>query len=91
MQEEIWSGTWVLEGPRTLQVKDEVELQYDIAPEARATQLSAPKPVYWMLEVKLEQHGLDFRGIYLVPIYGAKESTAGLTVERANLEIRNQE
>ena len=69
VHEEIWSGKWVLEQPRKLQLKDAVELRYDLPADARPTQLSADRPVFWELEVSLDLPGLDFSETYLVPIY----------------------
>jgi hypothetical protein len=75
-QEEIWSGAWILEQPRNFQLKDEVELRYELPVDAPATQLSAYRPVFWELEVKLELPGLNFKQSYLVPIYSAKSTPA---------------
>jgi hypothetical protein len=36
-----------------------------------STRLSADKPLFWELEVKLKLPGLDFSETYLVPIYGS--------------------
>jgi hypothetical protein len=75
-QEEIWTGAWILEQPRNFQLKDEVELRYELPVDAPATQLSAYRPVFWELEVKLELPGLNFKQSYLVPIYSAKSTPA---------------
>lgn len=75
VQEELWNGTWVLAQPRTLQVTDSVELQYELPADARPTCLCGERPVFWELEVKLDLSGLDFIGTYLVPIYGPKAIT----------------
>jgi hypothetical protein len=72
VHEEIWSAQWKLDHPRKLQVKESVELRYDLPPQAQPTRLSADKPVFWELEVQLDLPGLDFKETYLVPIYGAK-------------------
>lgn len=74
IQEEVWSGTWLLERPRDFQVTDGVELRYDLPADARSTQLSVEKPVFWELEVKLDAPGLDFRETYLVPVYAPKQA-----------------
>jgi hypothetical protein len=71
VHEETWSGKWVLEQPRKLQLKDAVELRYELPAQAQPTQLSADKPVFWELEVNLDLPDLDFKETYLVPIYGA--------------------
>jgi hypothetical protein len=70
VHEEIWSAKWVLEQPRNLQLKDAVELRYELPADALPTLLSADKPVFWELEVRLDLPGLDFKQTYLVPIYG---------------------
>ncbi len=72
VHEEIWCGTWHLEKAANFQLKDEVELQFELPVNARPTQLSADKPVFWELEVKLNLPGVDFNQSYLVPIYGSK-------------------
>ncbi len=72
VQEELWSGTWVVEGPRAIQVTDRVELCYELPADAQPTQLTAEKPLFWELEVKLEIPGVDFKASYLVPIYASK-------------------
>jgi len=70
VHEALWSGQWVLERPRKLQLKEAVELRYELPADARPTQLSADKPLFWELEVSLDLPGLDFKEAYLVPIYG---------------------
>jgi hypothetical protein len=72
VHEELWSARWLLEQSRRLGPKDDVELSYELPPNATATQLSADRPVFWELEVKLDLPGLDFKQTYLVPVYAAK-------------------
>jgi hypothetical protein len=72
VHEEVWSAQWLLDHAHKLQVKEAVELRYDLPPDALPTQLSADKPVFWELEVQLDLPGLDFKEKYLVPVYGAK-------------------
>jgi hypothetical protein len=72
IQEEVWSGKWLLETPRKLQIKDTVELCYELPKSARSTQLSVDRPLFWELEVKLDLPGLDFEQTYLVPVYSPK-------------------
>jgi hypothetical protein len=57
-----------------LELKDSVELRYELPADAQPTQLSADTPIFWELEVKLDLPGLDFQEIYLVPIYSPKTS-----------------
>ncbi len=70
VHEEIWSAKWVIEQPRNFSLRESVELRYELPGDAQPTQLSADKPVFWELEVKLDLPGLDFKETYLVPIYG---------------------
>jgi hypothetical protein len=70
--EELWSAKWLLEQPRRLSPKDDIELAYELPAEARSTHLTADQPLFWELEVKLDLPGLDFSETYLVPIYGGK-------------------
>jgi hypothetical protein len=74
VHEERWSGRWLLEQPHNLELKDAVELRYELPAHAQPTQLSADTPTFWELEVKLDLPGLDFQETYLVPIYNAKTS-----------------
>ena len=74
IHEELWSAKWIVDQPRKFELKDSVELRYELPNSARQTQLSADKPVFWELEVKLDLPGLDFKQTYLVPIYSAKTS-----------------
>lgn len=69
VHEEVWSAKWIIEQPRNLQLKESVELRYELPPHALPTNLSADKPVFWELEVKLDLPGLDFNETYLVPVY----------------------
>ena len=76
VHEEVWSGKWILEQPRKLQLKDAVELRYELPAEAQSTQMSADQPVFWELEAELDLPGLDFQETYLVPIYNSKTKTS---------------
>jgi hypothetical protein len=69
VHEEVWSARWFLEQPRNFQLNERVELRYELPPSALPTNLSADKPVFWELEVKLDLPGLDFNETYLVPVY----------------------
>jgi len=70
VHEEIWSAKWILEQPRNFQLREAVELSYELPADAQPTQLNADKPIFWELEVKLDLPGLDFYETYLVPVYG---------------------
>ena len=72
VHEEIWSAKWILDQPRNLQLKEDVELRYELPADALPTQLNADKPRFWELEVKLDLPGLDFSETYLVPFYGSR-------------------
>ncbi len=75
VHEELWSAKWVLDQPRKLQLKDAVELRYELPPDARPTRLSGERPMFWELEVQLDLPGLNFKESYLVPIYGASTAS----------------
>jgi protein-S-isoprenylcysteine O-methyltransferase Ste14 len=79
VHEETWSAKWILEGPRNLHPRDDVELRYELPAGAQPTNLSAAKPIYWELEVKLDLPGLDFNKSYLVPVYGPAQRAAAST------------
>lgn len=70
VHEEVWSANWLVEQPRNIPLNDAVELKYDLPADALPTCLSADKPVFWELQVKLDLPGLDFDETYLVPVYG---------------------
>jgi hypothetical protein len=70
IHEEIWSARWVLEQPREFHPQEEIDLKFNLPPDARSTQLGADKPVFWELEVKLDVPLLGFNETYLVPVYG---------------------
>jgi hypothetical protein len=70
VHEEIWSAKGIIEQPRNFPLHDAVELRYELPADALPTRLSADKPLFWELEVKLGLPGLDFNETYLVPIYG---------------------
>ncbi len=71
VQEEIWSGKWILDQPRNFPLKDTIELSYEVPADAQPTQLNNDKPVFWELEVKLDLPGFNFEETYLVPIYSS--------------------
>jgi len=70
VHEQIWSAKWTIEQACTISPNDPMELRYELPVDARPTQLSADKPLFWELEVKLALPGLDFNETYLVPVYG---------------------
>ncbi len=70
IHEETWSARWIIERPCNFPLRDAMELRCELPADALPTCLSADKPVYWELEVKLNLPGLDFNETYLVPIYG---------------------
>lgn len=69
VKEEIWSGSWQLEPSDQLLPGKTREFSFAPPPDAQPTNLSAPKPRYWELEVRLEMSGPDFVETYLVPVY----------------------
>jgi hypothetical protein len=79
VHEEIWGAKWILEQPRNFPLKDKVELRYELPADAKPTELSAGKPIFWELEVKLDLPGLNFKETYLVPVYGPAETAASPT------------
>jgi hypothetical protein len=69
VHDELCAETQSFETPRDFPAGRPVELRYTIPANARATNLSSKRPVYWELEVKLSMAGLDFEEWYLVPVY----------------------
>jgi hypothetical protein len=69
VHEQIWSGTWFLDGEHAFQRSDYVELRFEPGAGVLPTNLHAERPVFWELEVKLDLPGLDFQESYLVPVY----------------------
>jgi hypothetical protein len=76
IHEESWSAAWILEQPRNFHSRDDVELRYELPADSQPTNLSAVKPVYWELVVKLDLPGLDFNETYLVPVYNPAQAPA---------------
>jgi hypothetical protein len=76
VHDETWSAKWLVEQPRNFHPRDDVELRYELPANAQPTNLSAPKPVYWELEVKLDLPGLNFNQAYLIPIYAPAQTPA---------------
>ena len=70
VHEEIWSAKWIIEQARNFPLNEEMDLRYELPADAQPTQLSADKPLFWELEVKLDLPGPDFHETYLVPVYG---------------------
>jgi hypothetical protein len=79
IHEELWSAKWVVDQPRNFHPKDDVELRYELPANAQPTNLSAEKPIFWELEVKLDLPGLDFNETYLVPVYGPSRTASAAT------------
>lgn len=75
VHEEIWSGTWKLEGSRVFQPGAKVEFSFDVPWDLHSTMLSADRPIFWEFEAKLDLPGFDFEETYLVPIYGRIEKS----------------
>ena len=71
VHEEIWSARWIIEQPRNFPLNEAMDLRYELPADVFPTQLSADKPLFWELEVKLGLPGLDFNETYLVPVYGS--------------------
>ena len=78
IHEELWSAKWIVGQPRNFHPKDDVELRYELSPDAQPANLGT-KPIYWELEVKLDLPGLDFNETYLIPVYAAAQTPAHIT------------
>ena len=59
VHEEIWSAKGIIEQPRNFPLHDAVELRYELPADALPTRLSADKPLFWEMEVKLDLPGLE--------------------------------
>ena len=69
VHEEVWSAQWIIEQPCNFPLNEPMELHYDLPLDALPSRLTADKPLFWELEVKLSLPGLDFNETYLVPVY----------------------
>ena len=58
VHEEIWSLKGIIEQPRNFPLHEAVELRYELPADALPTRLSADKPLFWELEVKLDLQAL---------------------------------
>lgn len=47
----------------------QLRLEFEVPPGAPSTQLLGSDLVYWELEVQAETPGIDYRGLFLVPVY----------------------
>jgi hypothetical protein len=69
VHEEICAETQSFDRPQSFAPGRAVEFRFEPPPGALPTKLSADRPVFWELEVKLSMPGLDFEEWYLVPVY----------------------
>jgi hypothetical protein len=70
LHECLWEEVRELERNRVAMGRGEVSLSFTLPSDASPTAIMAEQPVYWELEVKMAQPGVDFSHTYLVPIYG---------------------
>lgn len=73
VHEAVYVDTLAFDQPYEFGPGEPVRLTFEIPPGAPGTRLSAEKPVFWELEVRLDLSGLDFQETYLVPVYDAAE------------------
>jgi hypothetical protein len=71
VHDELCAETHSFDRPQPFREGRAVEFRFTPPSGAPSTQLSAARPVFWELEVKLARPGLDFHETYLVPVYGA--------------------
>jgi hypothetical protein len=69
VHEEICAETQSFDRPQSFAPGRAVEFRFEPPPGALPSRLSADRPVFWELEVKLSMPGLDFEEWYLVPVY----------------------
>jgi len=69
LHECLWEEERRLDGKSTVFGSRELGLAFTLPVEVPGTSISAEQPVYWELEVKISQPGVDFFHRYLVPIY----------------------
>ncbi|MDX6766471.1 MAG: hypothetical protein SFU85_06745 [Candidatus Methylacidiphilales bacterium] len=66
----LWEETRTFGGDTPLANGGAVDLSFTLPRDAPPTTITATEPLYWELEVKIRQPGVDFQHSYLVPIYG---------------------
>ncbi len=69
IQEEIWSGTWLVAPQSDFPPGKMIELKFETQADLPSTRLSIGKIIYWELEVNLSLPGLDFIEKYPIPVY----------------------
>jgi hypothetical protein len=69
MHEELCIETQSFDNPQSFAPGRDVHFRFSLPGDARATNLSGDRPVFWEFEVKLVLPGFDFEERYLVPIY----------------------
>jgi hypothetical protein len=69
LHECLWEEVREVELSRMAMGRGEAALSFTLPPDAQPTAIMAEQPVYWELEVKVAQPGVDFTHTYLVPIY----------------------
>jgi len=69
VHDELSAEVQSFDAPQSFAPGRAVELRFTPAGDAPPTKLTADRPVFWELEVKLSRAGLDFEERYLIPIY----------------------
>lgn len=69
VHDELCAETQSFDTPHDFPSGRPVELRLALPTDARPTNLTSERPVYWELEVSLTLAGLDFEEWYLVPVY----------------------
>jgi hypothetical protein len=63
---QTYSATRIL---NKVQFRGRLAIEFDIPSDISPTSLSGSEPKYWELEVTGRRPGLDFYGLYLIPVY----------------------
>jgi hypothetical protein len=63
---QAYSATRIL---NKVQFHGRLPIEFDLPSDFSATSLSAKEPKYWELEITGRRPGLDFYGLYLIPVY----------------------
>lgn len=75
VHEAQYEGVQEFSLAQLIQWPDEIRSQWQLPTDAPETDLTAEKPMYWELNLKVDLPGLDLEQHYLVPVYRTATTT----------------
>lgn len=74
VREQQWASSWRFDTPAEIMAGEHIDLVFNLPPDALGTSFFSEKPIFWELEVVIRLPGVDFKDLYLVPIYAKPSS-----------------